>query len=61
MVFKAFDMQIKNIGFSFVELLATCPTNWGLSPSDSIRRIREELIPYFPLGVYKEREAADYI
>jgi 2-oxoglutarate ferredoxin oxidoreductase subunit beta len=61
MVFTAFDMQIRNIGFSFVELLATCPTNWGLSPSDSVRRIKEELIPYFPLGVFKEKEKADYL
>jgi 2-oxoglutarate ferredoxin oxidoreductase subunit beta len=57
MVFKAFDMQNKEMGFSFVELLANCSTNWGMSPSDSIKRITEELIPYFPLGVYKDREA----
>ena len=61
MVFTAFDMQIRNMGFSFVELLATCPTNWGLSPSDSIRRVKEELVPYFPLGIFKEKETADYI
>ena len=61
MIFKAFDMQIKEMGFSFVELLATCPTNWGLSSTESIRRLQEELIPYFPLGVMKERETADYI
>ncbi len=56
-VFKAFDMQLKNMGFSFVEMLSTCPTNWGMSPPDAITRLQEELIPYFPLGVFKEKEA----
>ena len=60
-VFKAFEMQINNIGFSFVELLATCPTNWGMDSKESIRRVQDELIPYFPLGVFKEKETADYI
>jgi 2-oxoglutarate ferredoxin oxidoreductase subunit beta len=48
-VFKAFEMQIKNIGFSFVELLATCSTNWGMDSRESIKRLQDELIPYFPL------------
>jgi 2-oxoglutarate ferredoxin oxidoreductase subunit beta len=60
-ILTAFDMQIRNMGFSFVELLAACPTNWGLSPLDAKRRLKEELIPYFPLGVFKEKETADYI
>jgi len=60
-VFKAFEMQINKIGFSFVELLATCPTNWGMDSKESIRRLQDELIPYFPLGVFKEKETADYI
>ena len=59
MIFKAFDMQIKGVGFSFVELLSTCPTNWGLSPTQSIKRLQDELIPYFPLGVLKEKETAE--
>ena len=59
MIFKAFDMQIKGMGFSFVELLSTCPTNWGLTPTQSIRRLQDEMIPYFPLGVFKEKEAAE--
>ncbi|GBE13998.1 MAG TPA: 2-oxoglutarate oxidoreductase [Proteobacteria bacterium] len=60
-IFKAFEMQINEIGFSFVELLSTCPTNWGMDPRESVRRIQEELIPYFPLGVFKEKDTADYI
>lgn len=61
MIFKAFEMQVKEMGFSFVELLATCPTNWGMSPTEAIRRLQDELIPYYPLGVMKEKETADYI
>ena len=60
-IFKAFEMQINEIGFSFVELLSTCPTNWGMNPQESVRRIQEELIPYFSLGVFKEKDTADYI
>ncbi len=60
-VFKAFEMQVKDMGFAFVELLATCPTNWGMTPRESIKRIKDELIPYYPLGVFKEKEVADYI
>ncbi len=60
-VFKAFDMQLKNMGFSFVEMLSTCPTNWGVSPQDAIKQLQDEMIPYFPLGVFKEKEVADYI
>ena len=59
--YQALKMQVKEIGFSFVELLSTCPTNWGLSPTESIKRLQDELIPYFPLGVLKEKETADYI
>ncbi len=60
-VFKAFEMQINNVGFSFVELLTICPTNWGMDSMESIKRIQDELIPYFPLGVFKEKETEDYI
>jgi 2-oxoglutarate ferredoxin oxidoreductase subunit beta len=52
-------MQINDMGFSFVELLSACPTNWGLNPKKSIERIEKELIPYFPLGVFKERKGTD--
>ena len=55
-VFTAFEKQVKGEGFAFVELLATCPTNWGMTPRDSIRRIKDELIPVFPLGVLKDRK-----
>lgn len=51
---KAFEVQHKNIGFGFVELLSGCPTNLHLDALGANKRIREEMIPYFPLGVYKD-------
>ena len=56
---RAFQMQIEEIGFSFVEILLSCPTNWGLSALEAHRRVEEEMIPYFPLGIFKERKMAD--
>lgn len=51
---KAFDIQISRKGFAFVEVLATCPTNWGLDPLAANERVGEEMIPYFPLQVFKD-------
>jgi 2-oxoglutarate ferredoxin oxidoreductase subunit beta len=51
---RAFETQVTGEGFGFVELLATCPTNWKLSPAKSNERIAKELIPGFPLGVFKD-------
>lgn len=53
---KAFQNQIDNKGFSIVELLSTCPTNWGLDPVASLAWLKENMIPYYPLGVYKDKE-----
>jgi 2-oxoglutarate ferredoxin oxidoreductase subunit beta len=50
---KAFEIQINDEGFAFVEFLSACPTNWKMSPQQANQRITEELIPYFPLGVFK--------
>jgi 2-oxoglutarate ferredoxin oxidoreductase subunit beta len=58
---KAFDMQIKEMGFSIVEFLSTCPTNWGMKPIDAQKRVLGEMSEYFPLGVYKERKQADFL
>ncbi len=49
----AFETQARGLGFSLVELLSTCPTNWGLTPVESLRFVEEKMIPYFPLGDYK--------
>lgn len=51
---KAFEIQQKGLGFSFVEILSTCPTNWKLSPQDSHQRVRDELFGIYPPGVYKD-------
>ncbi len=51
---KAFETQMAGKGFSLVEILSTCPTNWGLSPVEALDWLKENMIPYYPLGVYKE-------
>ena len=56
----AFDMQIRGMGFSIVEILSTCPTNWGMKPLDAQKRVLGEISGYYPLGVYKERKQADF-
>ncbi|MGN1450974.1 MAG: thiamine pyrophosphate-dependent enzyme [Eubacteriales bacterium] len=53
---KAFENQIAGKGFSLVEVLSTCPSNWGLSPLESLERLRRDMIPYYPLGVYCDKE-----
>lgn len=54
---KAFQYQVEGKGFCMVEVLSTCPTNWGKSPSEAMDWVREEMIPNFPLGVYKDKGA----
>jgi 2-oxoglutarate ferredoxin oxidoreductase subunit beta len=49
----AFIAQIHNLGFSCVEVLATCPTNWNMDPWDAMEWAKKNMIPYFPLGVFK--------
>lgn len=51
---KAFQAQIEGKGFGFVEILSSCPTNWHMTPEQAHERIREEMIPVFPLGTFKE-------
>lgn len=55
---KAFENQVNNKGFSLVEVLSTCPTNWGLTPQKALQWVDEKMIPYYPLGVYKDRSAS---
>ena len=56
---KAFQNQIDGKGFSLVEVLSTCPTNWGLAPDKAIGWLEENMIPYYPLGVYKDKYAEE--
>ena len=51
---KAFQCQLDGKGYSIVEVLSTCPTNWGLSPVKALDWLRENMMPYYPLGVYKD-------
>ncbi|MCL2856612.1 MAG: thiamine pyrophosphate-dependent enzyme [Oscillospiraceae bacterium] len=56
---KAFEYQTQGRGFSIVELLSTCPTNWGLSPVESLAWVEENMIPQYPLGVFKDKYAGE--
>ena len=49
----AFEVQARGLGFAMVELLSTCPTNWGLTPLDSLKWVEEHMLPVFPVGDYK--------
>ena len=51
---KAFEKQLAGEGFTFVEVLASCPTNWGMTPLEANRWVKEEMAAYYPLGVIKE-------
>ena len=51
---KAFENQINGVGFSLIEVVSTCPTNWGLTPEAALQFVEEKMIPYYPLGVYKD-------
>jgi len=50
---KAFDAQLKGIGFTMVEILSSCPTNWGMEPVEAVEWLEREMIPVFPLGEIK--------
>ncbi len=50
---KAFECQIRGDGFSIVEVLSTCPTNWGLSPVEALKWLEENMLPHYPLGEFK--------
>ena len=56
---KAFETQLAGKGFSIVEVISACPTNWGLSPVDALGWLRENMLPYYPLGVYKDKTAEE--
>lgn len=52
---KAFTCQMEKKGFSIVEVLSTCPTNWGLTPVEAMQWLRDNMAPYYPTGVYVDR------
>ena len=49
----AFETQQRGLGFSLVELLSICPTNWGITPEDSLTWIQDHMVPFYPLGDFK--------
>ncbi len=51
---RAFQAQVEKRGFALIELLSACPTNWRMSPQQSLQRMEDEMIPAYPLGVYKD-------
>ena len=51
---RAFQCQLEGKGFSMVEVLSSCPTNWGMTPLEALERIRTDMIPYYPLGNFKD-------
>ena len=56
---KAFENQLEGRGFSLVEVLSSCPTNWGMPPQQALQWVEETMIPYYPLGVYKDTSAKE--
>ncbi|MBE7092375.1 MAG: 2-oxoglutarate oxidoreductase [Clostridiales bacterium] len=56
-ILKAFKNQVEGKGFSLIEVVSSCPTNWGMTPSNALKWLEENMIPYYPLGVYKDRSA----
>ena len=52
---KAFRNQVEGKGFSLIEVLSTCPTNWGKTPQGALDWLQDSMIPYYPLGVFKDK------
>ncbi len=55
---KAFQNQIDKKGFSLIEVVSACPTNWGMTPQKALEWVESDMLPYYPLGVYKDRSGA---
>lgn len=51
---KAYEVQLQGLGYGFVEILSSCPTNWHMTPVEAHERVRTEMMPVFPLGVFKD-------
>ena len=54
---KALKAQMEKKGFSIVEVISACPTNWGMTPQQALNWVESDMLPYYPLGVYKDRSA----
>jgi 2-oxoglutarate ferredoxin oxidoreductase subunit beta len=49
----AFEAQVRGLGLSMVELLSTCPTNWGVTPIEAMKWVEDNMLPFYPLGDFK--------
>ena len=56
---KAFQNQIDGRGFSLVEVVSACPTNWGMTPQQALAWVESDMLPFYPIGVYKDRSAGE--
>lgn len=56
---KAFQNQVEGKGFSLIEVVSSCPTNWGMSPQQALDWVEDKMIPYYPLGVYKDKTSEE--
>ena len=56
-ILKAFKNQVEGKGFSLIEVVSSCPTNWGMTPTAALEWVENKMLPYYPLGVYKDRSA----
>lgn len=56
-ILKAFKNQVEGKGFSLIEVVSSCPTNWGMTPTAALEWVENKMLPYYPLGVYKDRFA----
>ena len=52
---RAFENQIEGRGFSLIEVVSSCPTNWGMTPQKALDWVESDMIPYYPLGVYRDK------
>lgn len=52
---RAFENQVNNKGFSLIEVVSSCPTNWGMTPEKALKWVETDMIPYYPLGVYRDK------
>lgn len=59
-IMKAFQNQVDGVGYSLIEVVSTCPTNWGMTPQKAFEWMRENMLPYYPLGVYRDVVADGY-
>ncbi len=56
---RCFEIQLEGKGFGIVEVLSTCPTNWGLAPVDALKWLNDNMIPYYPLGNLRDGGSQD--